>query len=113
MAPGVPRRGQVFWVDPNPVAGHELKDKHLFMVLTPVEINKFGVVMMVAISQGANRNMGVTVPISGHKTAGVAVCHQVRSFDFREPSRIFELYDTLDEGTVRAIGERVASLIDP
>jgi mRNA interferase ChpB len=34
-----PRRGDVYWIDPNPVAGRERKDRHRFVVITRGEIN--------------------------------------------------------------------------
>ena len=34
-----PLQGDVYWVNPNPVAGREMKDRHRFVVITPKEIN--------------------------------------------------------------------------
>ncbi len=78
----VPRRGDVYWIDPNPVAGREMKDRHRFVVITPREINALGVSMTVPITTGGvfARNVGLAVAVSGHDTTGVAVCNQVRSF---------------------------------
>jgi mRNA interferase ChpB len=39
----VPRCGDVYWIDPNPVAGREMKDRHRFVVITPRQINALGV----------------------------------------------------------------------
>ena len=41
----VPRLGDIYWIDPNPVAGREMKDRHRFVVITPKEINALGVCM--------------------------------------------------------------------
>ena len=79
----VPRRGDVYWIDPNSVAGREMKDRHRFVVITPREINALGVSMTVPITIGGvfARKVGLAVPVTGHETTGVAVCNQVRSFD--------------------------------
>ncbi len=113
----VPQRGDVFWVDPNPVSGHEMKDRHRFVVITLGEINALGVAMTVPITSGGAfaRESGLTVPILGHDTHGVAVCNQVRTFDLdarvKEGSARF--IETLDASTMAEIVNRVISVIDP
>ena len=112
-----PRPGDVYWVDPNPVAGREMRDRHRFVVITPQPINALGVAMTVPITTGGAfaRNMGLTVPISGHDTSGVAVCNQVRSFDLdaRVRAGSARFVETLDEATTNEIISRVLSVIDP
>ena len=50
----VPQRGDVYWIDPNPAAGREMRDRHRFVVVTPLEINKLGVSITVPVtSSGA------------------------------------------------------------
>lgn len=113
----VPQQGDVYWVNPNPVAGREMKDRHRFVVITPKEINALGVAMMVPITSGgaAMREMGLTVAVSGHDTNGVAVCNQVRTFDLEARTRTgsAEYVETLDEATTGEIVARVVSVIDP
>jgi mRNA interferase ChpB len=113
----VARRGDVYWVDPNPVAGREMKDRHRFVVITPEEINALGVAMLVPITSGGvfARDTGLTVPITGHDTTGVAVCNQVRSFDLEARVRTgtARYVETLDDGTIGEIVARVLSVIDP
>ena len=113
----IPQRGDVFWVDPNPVSGHEMKDRHRFVVITPKEINALGVSMMVPITSGGAfaRETGLTVPVLGHDTRGVAVCNQVRTFDLdaRERTGSARFVETLDAATMSEIVNRVISVIDP
>lgn len=113
----VPNRGDVFWIDPNPVAGREMKDRHRFVVITPLAINALGVSMTVPITSGGalTRNSGLAVPISGHDTTGVAVCNQVRSFDIaaRLLQKTARYIETLDKATIDEIVARVVSTIDP
>ena len=113
----VARRGDVYWVDPNPVAGREMKDRHRFMVITPEQINRLGVAMLVPITGGGvfARDTGLTVPITGHDTTGVAVCNQVRSFDLEARVRAgtARYVETLDEAISGEIVARVLSVIDP
>jgi mRNA interferase ChpB len=113
----VPRRGDVYWIDPNPVAGREMKDRHRFVVVTPREINALGVSMTVPVTTGGvfTRNVGLAVPITGHETTGVAVCNQLRSFDIEARVRAgsARYIETLDEETIGEIVARVVSAIDP
>lgn len=113
----VPKRGDVYWIDPNPVAGREVKNRHRFVVITPREINALGVSMTVPITSGGafTRDVGLAVAISGHDTTGVAVCNQVRSFDIaaRIQQKTAQYIETLDEATMSEIVARVVSAIDP
>jgi mRNA interferase ChpB len=113
----VPRRGDVYWIDPNPVAGREMQNRHRFVVITPVEINVLGVAMIVPVTTGGGftRDVGLAVPITGYETNGVAVCNQVRSFDI--PARIQQktarYVETLGPEIMNEIVARVVSAIDP
>ena len=68
-----PRPGDVYWIDPNPVAGREMKDRHRFVVITPTAINALGVAMTVL-----NLVLNVILiegvgPIPSFGTAGAAM----------------------------------------
>jgi mRNA interferase ChpB len=99
------------------VAGREMKDRHRFVVITPRQINALGIAMTVPVTTGGAfaRNLGLTVPISGHDTTGIAVCNQVRSFDIEARVRAgsARYVETLDEATTNEIISRVLSVIDP
>jgi len=113
----IPQRGDVYWIDPNPILGREMKDRHRFVVITPKEINALGIAMAVPITSGGiqSRVNGLTVPIYGHDTTGVAVCNQVRSFDIEARIRAgnARYVETLDSATAEEIVSRVLSVIDP
>jgi mRNA interferase ChpB len=113
----IPQKGDVYWIDPNPTSGREMRDKHRFVVITPKEINKLGVAMAVPVTSGGAfaRATGLTVPIQGHDTTGVAVCNQVRTFDIeaREKTGSARFIETLDRWTTEEIVIRVLSIIDP
>src|SRR5512143_1643522 len=85
----IPQQGDIYWIDPNPIAGREMKNRHRFVVITLKEINALGIAMMVPITSGGAfaRDTGLTVPITGHATTGVDVCNQVRSFDIEARER--------------------------
>lgn len=111
-----PERGDVYWIDPNPVAGREMKNRHRYIVITPKQINVLGVSMTVPVTSGGlfSRKMGLVVNISGHDTTGVAVCNQVRTFDIeeRERSGSARFIERLDTSTMDEIIGKVLSIID-
>lgn len=113
----VPKRGDVFLIDLNPVVGNEMRDDHRCVVITPHEINMVGMCLTVPITTGGvfTRKAGLAVNISGHKTTGVALCNQVRALDIAErvKQKSARLVDTLDTSTVDEIAARVVSMIDP
>ena len=110
-------RGDVYWVDPNPVAGKEMRDRHPYVVITPAAINALGLVMAVPVtSSGAfARAKGLTVAVEGARVRGLAVCNQVRTFDLkaRIGAGTARFAERLDEETSEAIVDRVLSVIDP
>ncbi len=93
----------------------EIRDRHRFVVITPTEINRLGLVTCVPISSAGNhaRQNGLTVAIVGHDTTGVAVCNQMRTFDLQARAGDVEHLETLDQQTTREIINRVTSIIDP
>ncbi len=109
--------GDIYWIDPNPVAGREMRDRHPFVIITPKEINALGIAMAVPITSGGAfaRSMGLTVPVGGNRIAGIAVCNQVRSFDLaaRERDGSAHYAETLDPHTTAEIVARVVSVIEP
>lgn len=111
-----PRQGDVYWIDPNPVAGREMKDRHRFVVITSERINALGLCMAVPVTSGGAfaRESGLSVLVSGHETNGVAVCNQVRSFDIEQRVRVgsAKFIESLDRVTTNDIISKVLSVID-
>lgn len=113
----IPKRGDIFLVDLNPVVGNEMKDEHRCVVITPREINAVGLCLVIPITTGGmfTRRAGLAVNISGHKTTGVALCNQIRSLDIvgRMALKKAKYIETLDDATIAEIVARVVSMIDP
>ncbi|MBB5044717.1 type II toxin-antitoxin system PemK/MazF family toxin [Shinella fusca] len=113
----IPKRGDVFIVDLNPVVGREMKDDHRCVVITPREINAVGMCLVVPVTTGGQftRNAGLAVNISGHRTTGVALCNQVRALDIAErvKNKSARYVETLDDHLTDEIAARVVSMIDP
>ncbi|MEI6806691.1 MAG: type II toxin-antitoxin system PemK/MazF family toxin [Myxococcaceae bacterium] len=115
--PKTPKKGDVYWIDSNPVPGMESQNKHRFIVITPKKINELGIVMTIPVASGGilSKNMGLTVPILGYNTEGIAVCNQIRSFDISTRVQLgtARYIETLDEDLSSEIVNRVLSVIEP
>lgn len=113
----VPKRGDVFWIDPNPTIGHEMRDRHRFVVVSPEAINRLGLCITVPVTTGGERARasGMVVAVTGSDTNGVAVCHQVRAFDIeaRIANRTARYIERIDAAIADEIAARVASIVDP
>ena len=117
MSIRIPKRGDVYWINPNPTIGKELKDMHRFIVISPTEINRLNSVITVPVTTGGNftRMNGMTVPITGYDTMGVALCNAIRAFDLsaRITKGTAKFVETLGPEIVDAIIDRVVSILDP
>lgn len=113
----IPKRGDVFLIDLNPVVGNEMRDTRRCVVISPREVNVLGMCLTVVITTGGQfaRKAGMAVNITGHETNGVALCNHVRSFDIvsRAQQKTARYVDTLDADTVDEIVGRVVGIIDP
>jgi len=98
----VPRRGDVYWIDPNPVSGGEMKDRHRFVVITPRQINALGVNMTVSIATGRR------ICAKGRSRGDG---ERIRSFDIAARVRAgsASFIGTLDKATIDEIVARVAA----
>lgn len=86
----VPDRQDVIWIDCNPQAGHEMRDIHPFLVLSPAIFNeKTSLVIglpMTTAEYNADNPFAVTVGTAKGRKAGkpsFVLCHQPKSFDWR------------------------------
>jgi mRNA interferase ChpB len=68
----------------------------------------------VFVNREVRQSKGLTVVISGHQTNGIAICNQVRSVDLetRVKEGSAKYIETLEEGLIDEIVDKVVSLID-
>jgi mRNA interferase ChpB len=111
---GVPDRGDILHIDLDPTKGREQQGKRFVLVLTPVAFNRFGLVLVCPVTQGGAfaREHGFAVSLSGvgSRTQGIALCHQVRTLDYRE--RNAACVESLPANIVEEVLARVRTLLD-
>jgi mRNA interferase MazF len=90
QAAWIPGRQDIIWIDCDPQAGREMRDRHPFVVLSPRAFNArtslvIGLPMTTAEYNADNPfalAVGVTRGAKAGKTSYV-LCHQPKSFDWR------------------------------
>ncbi len=111
---GVPERGDVFHIDLDPAKGRDQQGKRFVLVLTPAAFNRFGLTLVCPVTQGGEfaREHGFAVSLSGAGTGiqGVALCHQVRTLDYKE--RNASWVESLPDAIVEEVLARVRTLLD-
>jgi mRNA interferase MazF len=101
----VPERQEVIWIDCNPQRGGEMQDVHPFLVLSPSVFNArtslvIGLPMTTA-EYNADNPFAVSVgPTKIRKTSksSYVLCHQPKSFDWRERAATPHPIGTLAQG---------------
>jgi mRNA interferase MazF len=85
-----PDRQDVIWIDCNPQAGHEMRDLHPMLVLSPRAFNaRTGLVIglpMTTAAYNAGNPFAVPAGSAGGRKASqtsYVLCHQPKSFDWR------------------------------
>jgi len=80
-------RGDIWFVDLNPVRGREQANARYVLIVTPKAFNQLAVPLIVPITAGGEfaRFHGLTVSLSGAGTnaVGVLLCHQIRALDVK------------------------------
>jgi mRNA interferase ChpB len=111
---GIPERGDILHVDLEPTKGKEQRGRRFVLVLSPVEFNRFGLILACPITQGGEfaREHGFAVSLSaaGTQTQRVVLCHQARTLDYKEPEA--QWTESLPEEIVWDVLARVQSLLE-
>jgi mRNA interferase MazF len=100
-----PERQEVIWIDCNPQRGREMQDVHPFLVLSPSVFNArtslvIGLPMTTA-EYNADNPFAVSVgttKIRKTSKSSYVLCHQPKSFDWREQAATPYPIGTLAQG---------------
>lgn len=73
------RRGEVWWVRLDPTVGHEIQKTRPCLVVSPDQLNRHGMCVIVPLTSSEKRRFRVSTAIAG-KT-GAAAADQLRAVD--------------------------------
>lgn len=86
----VPDRQDIIWIDCNPQAGREMRDRHPFLVLSPRSFNDRTSLVLGLPMTTADYNADNPFAIAAGRAGGTrkgktsyVLCHQPKSFDWR------------------------------
>ena len=81
----LPKRGEIYHLDLNPVRGKEQAGRRYVYVLSPADEN-LAIVLPISTGITLARSQGFTVTMmgAGTKTTGVIICNQPRTVALRE-----------------------------
>lgn len=107
----VPRRGDIVWVNLNPVRGHEQAGRRPVVIVSSSDFNtKTGHAIIVPITS-KRKGYEIEVPVQTKHIDGVALTSSVRAVDWRK--RRITRMDTCPEEALRAIqGMLIAFIAD-
>ena len=114
MKRGIPERGDIFHIDLDPTKGREQRGKRFVLVLSPLDFNRFGLILACPVTLGGEfaRVHGFAVSLSavGTRIQGVVLCHQARTVDFKE--RNGKWVEAVPDEVVEEVLARVRTLLD-
>jgi mRNA interferase MazF len=109
----LPKRGEVWWIDLEPVRGHEQGKKRPCLVVSDNAFNAIphGLVWVVPVSSSPRRH-NLTVefmpPEGGMKLASAVLCHQLRTVSIE---RLDKRAGTVSPVTMREVARRVILIL--
>ena len=99
----IPSRGEIWFVDLNPVTGYEQQGIRPVLVVSEKAFNRFGLSVICPITQGGQQSrytgFAVTLMGTGAETQGVVMCNQPRAIDMsaRNGRFVEEVSDELSD----------------
>ncbi len=73
------RRGEVWWVRLDPTVGHEIRKTRPCLVVSPDQLNRHGISVIVPLTSSDKRRFRVSTSVSDKP--GAAAIDQVRAID--------------------------------
>lgn len=100
-----PDRGEIIWIDCNPQAGREMRDRHPMLVLSPKAFNQRTsiVIGLPMTTSQSNESNPFAIRFQGPKRASSYVlCHQPKSFDWKVRGAKLHPWKRAPEGVLLA-----------
>ena len=109
----LPKQGEVWWIDLEPVRGHEQGKKRPCLVVSDNAFNAIphGLVWVVPVSSSPRRHnltVEVTPPEGGMKVTSAVLCHQLRTVSVE---RMDKCAGTVSPATMREVMRQVVLVL--
>ncbi len=97
----LPKRGDIAWINLNPVLGHEQAGRRPVLVVSNRYFNKATGLAIVVPVTSKKKGYAIEVPIESTEVTGVALVSGVRSIDWR--ARALSYADACPQDALRSI----------
>lgn len=107
------KRGDIYLVSLDPIAGHEQSGSRPVLIVSPDEFNEAtGLPVVCPITSGGEfaRRLGFAVPVTGIKVTGIVRCDQPRVLDLA--ARRGRKVDALPEAVMDEVLAKVSTLFE-
>lgn len=105
----IPRRGDIIWIDLNPVRGHEQAGRRPALVISNKDFNLTTNLLLIVPITSKAKGYAIEVPVTGAVIHGVLLSSGVRSVDWRERSITF--IETAPPRVVRTIQAMIIAFV--
>ena len=105
----IPERGDVVWLDFNPVRGHEQSGRRPALVVSTRQYNAISRLALVCPVTSQVNGYPFEIQFKTNKVSGVILADQIRSIDWIQ--RNAEKIDTVSEAVVMEVQEYVNKLV--
>ncbi|RYG46450.1 endoribonuclease MazF [bacterium] len=105
-----PHRGDLVWLDFDPVAGHEQGGRRPALVLSSRKYNRLSGLMLACPVTSKPKGYAFEVHVEVGKVAGVVLCDHVKNVSWRE--RGADLIGRVESGTLAEVTARIVALVE-
>lgn len=109
MVEYIPERGDIVWVNFNPIRGHEQKGKRPAFVVSPNAYNKKTGMALLCPVTSQKKGYPFEVPMESKEISGVVLSDQIRSVDWKE--RRISFISKSDRNVVVEVLAKLAVLV--
>lgn len=108
-----PDRGGIIWIECNPQAGREMRDRHPMLVLSPREFNERTsiVIGLPMTTSDSNETNPFAVKFSVKGKTSYVLCHQPKSFDWRARGAGPHAWKQVTETVLAACGRLLDQIV--
>ena len=109
-----PSRGDIWFVNLNPVMGREQQGLRPVLVVSEREFNQLGLSVMCPITQGGQQSrfagFAVTLTSSGSETQGLVMCNQPRTVVVT--ARVGRFVETVNDDILAEVMARLQTIFE-
>ncbi|MGF1482352.1 MAG: type II toxin-antitoxin system PemK/MazF family toxin [Cyanophyceae cyanobacterium] len=105
----IPKRGDIVWINFNPVRGHEPAGHRPAFIVSPAPFNKTSSLAFVCPITSKIKGFSFEVVIAGEKIQGAVLVHHLKSIDWR--ARTVKFVERAPEIVIEEVLAKLETLV--